>query len=194
MNNAFWRLSMLAMCSAALMAQSAGNRNEPTNRVSQSVKSLADESAAPDDTSDDAQPALLNILTVIGDNILGVPCLDCLLGITAPTLGLPVPVGKIVRGRNYQIDAYLIDNTYTGPCTFTFAVRDIHKAVIVSTSQTLKETAKTAILVSGGVTIPTNAVVGLGSVTTAAVCGTSTTRSSSPVFVACVENPPFCAY
>jgi hypothetical protein len=194
MTKVFCCLSVLTICGASLLAQSTRAPNESINRATQTVKSLAGESSdiAPDNTPDAAQPPMLNIFTVIGDNLLGLPCLDCVLGITLPTLGLPSPVGQAVRGSAYQIDAYLIDNTYTGSCTFTFAVRDSHKNVIFSSTQTLMENANTEILVSVPVTIPTNASIGLGSVSTTAVCGTSTTKSSSPVYLACVTEPPFC--
>jgi hypothetical protein len=177
------------------LAQSSGSRNESVDHATQTVKHLADESSpiGPDDTPDAAPPPILNIMTVIGDNVLGLPCLDCILGIPLlPTLGLPSPVGKAFRGSTYQIDSYLIDNTYTGSCTFTFAVRDSHKNIVFSTTQTITENANTEILVSTPAPIPSTAGIGLGNVSTTAVCGTNTTKSSSPVYLACVEEPPFC--
>jgi hypothetical protein len=140
----FGCLTVLTICGAALLAQSTGSRNESASAATQVVKPFSGESAdtAPDNTPNAAQPPILNILTVMGANTLGVPCLDCVLGIILPTLGLPSPVGKAVRGNNYQIDSYLIDNAYTGSCTFTFAVRDVEKNVILSTTQTLTEKAR----------------------------------------------------
>jgi hypothetical protein len=174
-----------AACAGSVLAQPASIRPTPIDTTSQTVKYLAGE---PNATS----PPILNILTVIGDNFPGVPCLDCLLDILEPTLGLPVPADQAFRGANYQIDTFLIDNSYTGSCTFTFEVKDSQKEIIVSTSQTLMENAGTEILLSTPVTIPTTASLGVGSVSTTAVCGSSMSQSSSPIFVACVTNPPYC--
>jgi hypothetical protein len=194
MTKVFGCLSVLTVCGVSLWAQSAGGRDASTNRASQIVKDLAGAPSdmAPNDMSVVAQPPILNIMTVVGNDVLGLPCLDCLLNFLVPDLGLPSPLGKVVQGSSYQIDAYLIDNTYTGPCTFNFAVRDLHQNVVVSTTQTLDEKANSAILLSAPITIPNTFTAGLGSASTTAVCGESATKSSSPVFLACVQNPPFC--
>ena len=185
---AFW------MGGVSLLAQSTGSRNEPPNHTTQTVRYLSGESSntAPDNTADVTQPSILNILTVVGNKTLGLPCLDCILGILFPNLGLPTPVNKAFLGSSYQIDSYLIDNSYTGSCTFTSVLKDSHKNVIASSTETLEEKANSEILLSTPITVPNTAVIGLGSVSTTAVCGTSTTQSSSSVFVACVRNPPFC--
>jgi hypothetical protein len=194
MTRIFGCLSVFTIWGASLLAQSTDGHKESVNHATQTVKSLAGGPSdfASDSTPDASPPPILNILTVIGDNTLGVPCLDCILGIIFPTLGLPSPVSQALQGSNYQIDSYLIDNSYTGSCTFTFTVRDVNKTVVVTTTETLTEKARTEIVLSAPITIPNEVVVGLGSVSNTAVCGTSTTKSSSPVFLACVRNPPYC--
>src|SRR5690242_14212913 len=92
-------LSFILLGAAALPAQTAARKTPPA--VTQVVKPAPAANPAPTGSS---QPPILNVLTVIGDNVLGVPCLDCLLGILFPTLGLPQPVGQAFRGSNYQID------------------------------------------------------------------------------------------
>ena len=146
-----------------------------------------------------AELPVVNVLTVIGDNIPGLPCLDCLLGIAGLTLGLPSPLDEILRGNSYQVAAYMVDNSYTGMCTFTFEVRDVRKRVVVSSTQTLMETAHSRVLVWSPLTIPTTAEIGLGSVSTKAMCGTNSTNrnakaatSRSPAYI-CASNPPHCA-
>lgn len=181
----------VAVNCALVFAQPSNSSSASPDNTTQTIKSL---SADPfiGTAAAGTQPTILNILTVVGADGLGLPCLDCLLGGILPSLGLPIPVGKVFQGGKYQIDSYLIDNDYTGPCTFTSAVRDSHNNVVVSASQTLNETARTVILLSTPVTMPSGTGVGLGSVSNTAVCGPSTTKSKSPVVLACVNNPPFC--
>jgi len=195
MTKVYGHFLVVAIPITSLLAQSTGSRREPGNTAAQTEVKVSQQTSriTPNLVPDAGQPPILNILTVMGDNILGLPCLDCVLSLLFPTLGLPSPQGRVFQGNAYQIDSFLIDNRYTGSCTFTFAVRDNQKNVIVSTTQTLMENAGTRILITAPVTIPVNASVGLGSVSTTATCGTSTTRSASPVVVsACVTNPPFC--
>jgi hypothetical protein len=129
---------------------------------------------------------------VIGNEALGVPCIDCLLGILIPSLGLPSPLGEALVGSKYQIDSYLIDNTYTGSCTFNLAVRDSQNNVVAEARQTIDETAGNQILLSTPITIPPSAGLGLGSVSNTATCGSNVSESKSPVVLTCVNNPPFC--
>jgi len=187
-------VSVFLAWATSLAAQSAAPAAKSKPVTSQTVKYLTGPSGEPATagSSSNSQTPMLNILTVIGANAPGLPCLDCLLGLLIPSLGLPAPADRAYRGDVYQIDSFLIDNNYTGACTFTFTVMDSHKNVIVSTSETLTETAGTQILLSTPVTIPETAYVGLGSVSNTAVCGSNTTRSQSPVMIACVTNPPYC--
>ena len=113
MSKLLFGICVFALCSASLTAQEAFSRQDA---VTQSVRSLGvEESITPDGAPGTTPPPIVNVLTVIGDDVIGVPCLDCLLGILVPTLGLPTPKGKAFRGATYQIDTYLIDNSYTGP-------------------------------------------------------------------------------
>jgi|HubBroStandDraft_2_1064218.scaffolds.fasta_scaffold443227_1 hypothetical protein len=185
-------LCICALGCAALPAQSTDGHSDARSPISQAVKNSLREDAVADNLPTSNDPPILNILTVIGNNVLGLPCLDCLLNLLVPSLGLPSPVSKALRGSHYQIDSYLIDNNYTGACTFTLAVTDVHNNVIVSVKQTLDETAGTDILLTTPITIPTDAGIGLGSVSNTAVCGSNTSQSKSPVLMTCVNNPPFC--
>lgn len=191
MKTVSWSLVVVLSCAAALPAQSAGSGHGSDRTIHQTVMQIPENpSISPE--SNASQPPIMNILTVIGENALGVPCLDCLLGILIPSLGLPKPLGKALAGSKYQIDSYLIDNTYNGACAFTLAVTDSHNNIIASVQQTLNETAGHEILLTTPITIPTNAGIGLGSVSNTAVCGANVSQSKSPVLLACVNNPPFC--
>lgn len=187
-----WPVALFAMCVYSLEAANPVNENAANHPVSQAVTSLPGPSVAAVSGSTPSTPPVMNVLTVIGENALGVPCLDCLLGILIPSLGLPTPLGKAYRGQTYQVDSFLIDNSYTGACTFNFALSDSHNNVIASTTRTLNEVAGTQILLTTQLTIPRTTVVGLGSISNTATCGSTMTQSSSPVFLACVNNPPFC--
>jgi hypothetical protein len=168
-----------------LLAQSSGGAGGPGHGIKQTVTALP-RNANPH------QPQVANILTIVGEDTAGLPCVDCVTGVTAASVGLPAPLGTIDPGTSYQFDSYLIDNNYTGTCTFTIALVDHHKQVIVSASQTMSESPNTAILLSAVLPVPANATVGLGNVSTTAVCGTSHTKSQRPVFLACVTRPPHC--
>ncbi len=186
-------LSVFALCGATLLAQSADNRTETKSKIAQAVReSSANTSDISGSKPDTTQPPILNVLTVIGNNVLGLPCLDCLLNLLVPDLGLPSPLAKVLSGKGYQIDSYLIDNAYNGPCTFTLAISDNHNNVLASVTQTINEKAGTDILLNTPITIPTTSGIGLGTVSNTAVCGANTSVSKSPVMVACVNNPPFC--
>jgi len=176
---------LVALAGTTLWAQSTGSR-------SASNKSGATSSLAPGAKPGTSLPPIVNILTVVGNNTLGLPCLNCLLDLLIPSLGLPSPLGTVYQGSSYQIDTYLIDNSYTGACTFTSALLDSQKNVIVSTSQTLLEVANSEVLLSAPITVPSSSATGVGTVVTQAVCGGNTTQSQSQVAVACVTNPPFC--
>ena len=193
MNKALYYVAALALSGVPLLAQSADNRPASRGLVTQTVKDLPlEKSLSAVLTAPVAPPPVVNVLTVIGDDSPGVPCLNCLLDTLVPSLGLPSPLGSILRGNSYQIDSYLIDNSYTGACTFTFAVRDSQNNLIAAARQTLDEEAGTEILLSTPITIPPTAGIGLGSVSNTAQCGSNTSESKSAVFIACVTNPPYC--
>lgn len=194
MIRAIFGFSVVAASATSIWAQSTDTQIKSADPVTQTVTQLSGDTRklAPTSTPSVSQPAIINVLTVIGNNTLGLPCLNCLLGFLVPTLGLPLPLSQALPGNTYQIDSYIIDNTYDGPCTFTFAVLDSNNNALVSKKQTLTEKAQTQVLLSTPVTIPTSAGIGLGSVSTTAVCGSSQTQSKSPVYIACVTNPPFC--
>lgn len=193
MNKTFGSLCLFALCGASLLAQTAEKPAAARPAITQKVRMDAQSaSPTPDDQPDTTQPPILNVLTVIGNDVLGLPCLDCLLNFLVPNLALPSPIAKALRGTGYQIDSYLIDNSYNGNCTFTLAISDHQNNVIASVTQTLRETAGSDILLSTPITIPTNAGIGLGTVSNTAVCGSNTTVSKSPVTLLCVNNPPFC--
>lgn len=191
MSNLFRFLGVLVVCGAPLFAQSAASGTETAAKIVQTVTATAADPDTANAKPDASQPAILNIMTVIGNNVLGLPCLDCLLNFLIPDLALPSPVSKALLGKAYQIDSFLIDNSYTGSCTFTLSLSVGHN-VIATATQTIDETAGTNILITAPITLPTNAVIGLGTVSNTAVCGSNTTESKSPVTVACVNNPPFC--
>jgi hypothetical protein len=178
----FGPLSLVTICAGSLLAQST----QFADRTTQQVRPLAQPAdvsseGVPEATS--MPPAISNILTVIGPNSTGVPCYDCATGAVAPNLGLLSPLGIIHRNVNYQVDVFLMDNSYTGSCTYTIAVYDYNKQVIVSTNPTFSETANTRILLGTAFTIPSTATLGPASISTTAVCGTSTTKSSTRLYI-----------
>jgi hypothetical protein len=132
-----------------------------------------------------AKPFIENILTVIGENVSGLPCYNCVANALSPNLGILTPAGVIQRGGNtYQIDTFLYDQNYTGSCTFTIEIVDAAKTVVASTNSTFSFTAPTTILLNTTLAIPSTAGVGVGHVQTRAVCGASTTYSASNVYIA----------
>lgn len=178
----FWFLSVLTVCGGSLLAQSA----EFVDNTTQQVRPLAAQPGyvPPDGTPDAASvPAIFNILTVMGPNVSGPPCYNCITGGAAPNIGLLSPAGIVHRNVNYQVDVFLVDHSYTGSCTYTIAVLNYKKQVIVSTNPTFSEVANSSILLGTAFTIPSTALLGPGSVSTTAVCGTSTTKSASPLYI-----------
>lgn len=182
---------VLAASGTCLFAQSTKPADAGQPTITQATKPLHPDGTVTPDKKGPAGPPILNVLTVIGENILGLPCLECILGIGGLTLGLPVPLGEVLAGTGYQIDSFLIDNKYNGPCTFTVAVKE-GSTTLASVTTTQNEVAGTQILLTTPVTIPTSAGVGLGTVSTTSVCGSATSESKSDVAIACVTNPPFC--
>jgi len=193
MTKAVLPLLLVALSGTTSLAQSTAARSESGKNIAQTVTGApAVAPVAPESKSGQSLPPIVNIFTVAGNKTLGLPCLNCLLDLLLPSIGLPTPVGTVYQGSSYQIDTYLIDNSYTGACTFTSALLDSQRNIIVATSQTLQETANTEILLSAPIAVPSSSATGVGTVVTQAVCGGSTTQSQSQVAVACVTNPPFC--
>lgn len=175
-------LCMLTVCAGSMLAQSAEfNANTIHRATPAPVETYA---VTPEAGS---EPAIINIFTLMGPNPVpnptNLPCYDCVGGAGTPNLGILQPSGLIHRSVNYQVDVFLVDNTYTGSCTYTIEVVNKTSGVIVSTNPTFSETAPTTILLGTAFTIPSTAPLGPSSVTTSAVCGASTTKSSSPVFI-----------
>jgi hypothetical protein len=175
-------LTLLTVCAGSLAAQSTYNSVQSGGNVTQVTRLLGPGDPAVADVPA-ATTLILNVLTVIGTDVMGVPCFDCVTGAATPNLGLLSPANVIHMGQSYQIDAYLYDVNYTGPCTFTIAVLNQQKQVIVSTNPTFTEGPNSGILLSTALAIPTT-TPGVGTVTTNAVCGTSKTASRSPVIIA----------
>ncbi len=192
MTSLFRCLFVIATCAVSMQAQSASGSPEVKPVISQKLTPMAPEDAAYAAKPNTGQPPILNILTVIGNDVLGLPCLDCLLNLLIPDLGLPVPLAKALKGSTYQIDSYLIDNNYNGSCTFNMELTDSQNNVVASVTQTLQEKAGNTILLSAPITVPSVTEIGLGQVSNKATCGSNVSQSKSPVVLACVNNPPFC--
>lgn len=175
-----WCVSLLILCAGSVFAQSTAH----SIKASQIVRPLGPDNPYVAAAPDAAGPVILNVLTVIGADVAGVPCFDCVTGAATPNMGLLSPINAIHLGQTYQIDAYLYDVNYTGPCTFTIAVLDPQKHPIVSTNPTFDEVSNSGILLSTALPVPATATTGLGSVVTSAQCGTSKTSSRSPVVIA----------
>jgi hypothetical protein len=172
-------LSVIAVCAGSLLAQSA----ELVGNTIQRVTPLAEPYVQSDATPAASAPAVMNILTIMGPNVIGPPCYNCITGGVAPNIGLLSPSGIVHRNVRYQVDVFVVDNSYTGACTFTIEVVNKTSGVIVSTNPTFNETAPTSILLGTAFTIPSTAPLGPSRVTTSAVCGTSTTKSASPIYI-----------
>jgi hypothetical protein len=183
-----WLLSAVAACASALLAQSANTVVETASGTIHVVPSLgaATPYVSPENTPDagSTTPLVINAFTIIGANVTGVVCYDCVTGAESPNIGVLEPAGVAHLNQNYQVDVSLFDVNYTGSCTYTIAVLDKNKSTIVSTNPTFSENANTPILLGTAFTIPGTATVGLGYVRTTAVCGTSTSVSQSRVYIA----------
>jgi hypothetical protein len=178
MKNLCFLLPITVSC-GVLLAQSAAVPPVTTHQV----HFLTAESGYAMDTPDAATATLiLNTLTVMGDNVSGLPCFDCVTGVATPNIGLLSPSGVVKAGSSYQINVFLVDENYTGPCTYTI---EVHRksTVIVSTNPTFDENAPTGILIGTALTIPAGTTAGAAAVSTTAVCGSSTTKSSSPIYI-----------
>lgn len=169
--------ALLTICGVSLWAQ-AGGLADVT--VTLGPLDAASAYVAADDDFATTTLQIVNIMTVIGPNTLGLPCYNCVTGIAAPNLGMLEPAGVIPRGgAPSQINVFLWDQSYTGSCTFTIEILDKSKAVVASTTPTFSFTAPTTILLGTALAIPGTAEAGMGRVQTIAVCGASTTKSGS---------------
>src|ERR1019366_1535910 len=102
------------VCCGALLAQSS----EVTPVVTHQVRFLA---AEPGDVAPDAtKPLIINTFTIMGDNVTGTPCYSWFPGPTPPILGVLHPSGIVKAGPQYQVNFFLGDQSYPGPCTYTF--------------------------------------------------------------------------
>jgi hypothetical protein len=183
----FTFLALLTAGSISLWAQSAAptDPNAPVTLALTPLDAANGYVALDADSDAAAAPFIVNIMTVIGPNTTGLPCYNCVTNVLAPNLGILEPSGIIKRGgAASQINVFLYDENYTGSCTFTIEIVDKAKAVVVSSKPTFSFTAPTTILLGTALPIPSTATVGMGRVQTTAVCGTSTTKSSSPVYIA----------
>jgi hypothetical protein len=52
-----------------------------------------------------------------------VPCLNCVAGASSPTAGLPVPLGALLVGQEYQIISMVTVGAFTGTCGLVNFVR-----------------------------------------------------------------------
>jgi hypothetical protein len=164
------------VCCGALLAQSS----EVTPVVTHQVRFLA---AEPGDAAPDAtKPLIINTFTIMGDNVTGTPCYSCVTGATTPNLGVLQPSGIVKAGTQYQVNVFLVDQSYTGSCTYTFEVTR-KSTVIYSANTTFTETAPTTILLGTALTVPTGTTAGGAALSTTAVCGSSTTKSSSTIYI-----------
>lgn len=163
------------------MAMAQSNPGGPP--VSHKVQYLTSQEAGIDAIKPaTSQPLILNEFTVAGPNVSGVPCYDCVTSANTPNLGILQPIGIVSTGVQYQLDAFLVDQNYTGSCTYTFEVVR-GSTVIYSAPATFNETAPTTILLGTALTIPTGTVKGAATLSTVAVCGSSKTRSSSGLYI-----------
>jgi hypothetical protein len=166
-------------CCGLLPAQSS----EVAPVVTHQVRFLAEEPGyAAQDNPDATKPLIINTFTILGDNITGTPCYSCVTGATTPNLGILQPSGIVKVGTQYQINVFLVDENYTGSCTYTYELTR-GSTVIYSSSTSFNETAPTAILLGSALTIPTGTTSGSAAVSTTAVCGSSTTKSSSAIYI-----------
>jgi hypothetical protein len=166
----------LTICCGVLLAQSS----EVSPIVTQQVRFLAPE---PGDVEPDAtKPLIINTFTIMGDNVTGTPCYSCVTGATTPNLGILQPSGLVKAGTQYQVNVFLVDQNYTGSCTFTFEVTR-KTTVIYTATTTFSETAPTTILLGTALTVPTGTTAGSATLSTTAVCGSSTTKSSSTIYI-----------
>jgi hypothetical protein len=166
------------VCCGALLAQS----REVAPVVTHQVRFLANElgDVAPEAGS---KPLIINTFTIMGDNVTGTPCFSCVTGATTPNLGVLQPSGIVKVGTQYQVNAFLVDQNYTGSCTYTFEVTR-QSTVIYSANATFSETAPTTVLLGTALTVPSGTTAGSAALSTTAVCGSSTTKSSSAIYIA----------
>src|ERR1035437_643 len=119
------------VCCGALLAQSS----EVTPVVTHQVRFLA---AEPGDAAPDAtKPLIINTFTIMGDNVTGTPCYSCVTGATTPNLGVLQPSGIVKAGTQYQVNVFLVDQNYTGSCTYTFEVT--RKSTVIYSANTRSE-------------------------------------------------------
>lgn len=150
--------------------------------ITQTVRYLAPEETS---ISGEAEPAssplILNEFVIMGPNI-GVGCYDCVTGAATPNLGIIQPIGLVSTNVSYQVSAFLINHNYTGSCTFTFAVArkttTIYSAAYVFPSET-----PSTIFLGSAITIPTGTAKGAATLSLTSVCGASTTKSNSAIYI-----------
>jgi hypothetical protein len=148
--------------------------------VTHQVRFLA---AEPGDVAPDAsKPLIINTFTIMGDNVTGTPCYSCVTGAATPNLGVLQPSGIVKAGTQYEVNVSLVDQNYTGSCTYTFEVTR-KSTVIYSASTTFAETAPTSILLGTALTVPTGTTAGSAALSTTAVCGSSTTKLSNTIYI-----------
>lgn len=152
--------------------------------VTHEVRYLTPEEAG---ISPDAEPAstplILNEFVIMGTNVTGLPCYNCVTGANAPNLGVVTPIGLVSTNVQYGVDAFLVDQNYTGTCNFTFAVTRKTTTIYSAGPYAFSETAPTTILLGTAITIPTGTAKGVASLSMTAVCGSSTTRSASAIYI-----------
>jgi len=56
-------------------------------------------------------------LVAVGPETTGVPCGQCVPGVTGNNIGLPWPVFTVSQGETMSISTWFASSTYTGPCT-----------------------------------------------------------------------------
>lgn len=186
MNNLIKSFAFLALLTASGVALCAQPADAPvdTNASVTLVLPPLDRETQNVVSNGATTPVIVNVMTVIGAVSTGVPCFDCVTSATSPNIGIVQPSGVIQRGgAASQINAFLFDQNYTGSCTFRIEIVDASQKVVASTRPRFSYTAPTSFIISTTLAIPSTAAIGIGHVQTVAVCGTSITKSASPVLI-----------
>jgi hypothetical protein len=171
-----WSLLQLTLYCGIAAAQSA---EVPSKIIHQTQPLTSARSYVAPDTSNNFVPPMVNIFTVAGGDVSDLPCYNCVTGVASPNLGVVAPVYFIPEP--FQINVFLVDNSYNGACTYTIAALKSNR-VVKTVTETFDEMAGTTILLGTVLSIHHHVPAGQGSIVTTAVCGKSTTTSSSRIY------------
>lgn len=163
----------------ARMAADASRRMGPAGFVTSQTRKMLPAAVQPM-----AKPAVMNYLTMIADNVEGLPCGGCVSGFPG-AIGINFPLPNLSRGVNYSLTNWFVDNTYTGSCTWSFVITSsTYGGVVAYTQATFSVAPDSIYQTSTSLTLPTPAAIaGSGVVAAVINCGGTNYTSWSPIYI-----------